>query len=359
MVQLSTAAATALIAKRTAENPYATYSVDALKASQHKGACYSAPPPVELAAAAARSPLTFSEEELRHAASASVSVDWRAHGAVGPIQQQHPYGTCWAFSMTAVTEAISVIQGKNAYEKLSEQMTISCVPPTACGDNSDVLWEWALGATGGKYQTEEVYPYNRTCNFFREQQLAPDGTNDGYPGTCNLPGNPPYAPCPPCPGVQRKDGTPPCNLDESKGFSNADVQGWGSVSPHGVDVDAESAHANAGAPFDVTRMVAAVLKYGPAQIGIDASCIEGYTGGIITNCTSHNVDHAVAIVGAETDAATGIAYWIVRNSWNTTFGQEGYFKVQRDTQQMGIFGGYFGCYDKNCMIAPGPPGHRA
>ena len=30
-------------------------------------------------------------------------------------------------------------------------------------------------------------------------------------------------------------------------------------------------------PFDVTRMVAALQKYGPAQIGIDASCVEGYT----------------------------------------------------------------------------------
>jgi hypothetical protein len=32
-------------------------------------------------------------------------------------------------------------------------------------------------------------------------------------------------------------------------------------------------------------MVAALVKYGPAQIGIDASCLMGYTGGIITNCT--------------------------------------------------------------------------
>jgi hypothetical protein len=40
--------------------------------------------------------------------------------------------------MTAVTEAVSVIQGKNKFEKLSEQMTVSCVPATATGDNSDV-----------------------------------------------------------------------------------------------------------------------------------------------------------------------------------------------------------------------------
>jgi hypothetical protein len=51
-----------------------------------------------------------------------------------------------------------------------------------------------------------------------------------------------------------------------------------------------------------------------------------------------------------------IDYWIVRNSWNTTFGEDGYFRVQRDTQQMGIFGGYFACFDKDCKVDPGPPG---
>merc|ERR1719253_2315011 len=91
--------------------------------------------------------------------------------------------------MTAVTEAVNVIQGKNKFEKLSEQMTVSCVPATATGDNSDVLWSWALRNTGGRYQTEAVYPYNRTCNSYRETQLA--------------------------------------------GFSKASVQGWGFIAPHG------------------------------------------------------------------------------------------------------------------------------
>lgn len=86
--------------------------------------------------------------------------------------------------MMAVTEAVNVIQGKNPFQKLSEQMLISCVPEKTCGDNSDVLWSWALNENKGNYQTEEAYPYNRTCNNYREQTLAPDGTRDGYPGTC-------------------------------------------------------------------------------------------------------------------------------------------------------------------------------
>lgn len=354
----SSQTAAELVAQRNADNPLATYTVEALAASAHRGSCFNAPTPVELGASAASAPFTFTAAELARAAAFSGSghIDWREHGAVGPIQQQHPYGTCWAFSMVAVTEAVNVIQGFRPYAKLSEQMVVSCVPETACGDNADVTWAWALHATGGKYQTEKAYPYNRTCNFFREQQLAPDGTNDGYPGVCNGTAPPPNGPCPPCPGVERQDGTPPCNIDPAKGFSDASVQGWGFVSPHGVDgatgaLDVEGSR-------DVTRMVAALLKYGPAQIGIDASCVEGYTGGIITNCTTRDVDHAVAIVGAGTDGASGVDYWVVRNSWNTTFGEEGYFRVQRDTNQMGIFGGYFGCYDKDCMIDPGPPGRH-
>lgn len=330
-----------------ASNPYAEFSVDALR-PENVGGCYHQPDQKTLFAAAARSPLLFTDAELEHARTGPINIDWREHGAVGPIQQQHPFGTCWAFSMTAVTEAINVMQGKNKFQKLSEQQTVSCVDPQSAGDNADVLWQWAFHNTGGRYQTEEVYPYNRKCNFFREQQLAPDGTNDGYPMTCNLPGPPPYAPCPPCPGVARKDGTPACNLDKSNDFSTASVQGWGFVSPHGVSAQDKEPF------FDVTRMVAAVVKYGPAQIGIDASCLSGYKSGIITNCTSHNVDHAVAIVGAGTDADSNVDYWIVRNSWNTTFGEDGYFKVQRDTNQMGIFGGYFGCYDKDCMVDPPP-----
>lgn len=341
MVPLAALAAPTNIARMARDNPFATFSTQHPK--HWVGGCYNTPTAEEMLASARDSRLVFTEKELQEAREGPVSIDWRKHGAVAPVQQQHPFGTCWAFSMIAVTEAVMVIQGKQPLTKLSEQMVISCVPEDACGDNSDVLWSWALHHTDGQYQADSVYPYNRTCNFFREQQLAPDGTNDGYTGTCNLPGPPPYAPCPPCPGVSRKDGTPACRIDKNKGFSKAQIKGWGFISPHGEASES---------PYDVTRMVAALKKYGPAQIGIDASCLQGYTSGIITNCTSRNVDHAVAIVGADTDPSTGIDYWIVRNSWNTTFGEDGYFRVQRDTQQMGIFGGYFGCYNENCMIDP-------
>ena len=268
----------------------------------------------------------------------SISIDWRKQGAVTPVQQQHPFGTCWAFSLVAATEGVMVVQGKKTLQKLSEQFVVSGVPAENCGQNADVNWDWMIKFTNGKIQVEEEYQYNRTCNFFREEELAPDGTRDGYTPNCTLPSNPPYGPCPPCPGVERRDGTPPWLFKEGEPLSNAKI--------------GSSDFVPIGEGGDSTNMLRALEKYGPCQIGIDASCLHGYLGGIVSNCTTTQVDHAVTIVGADTDAASGIDYWIVKNSWNTTFGEGGYFRVARSTYpvQMGIAGGYFGCWNDDCSV---------
>ena len=268
----------------------------------------------------------------------SVSIDWRKKGAVTPVQQQHPFGTCWAFSLVAATEGVMVVQGNQKLQKLSEQFVVSGVPARNCGQGADVNWKWMVENTNGKIQVESEYPYNRTCNFFREQLLAPDGKRDGYMENCTLPSNPPYGPCPPCPGVKRRDGTPPWRFEKGEPLSDAQIL--------------NSDYVEIGADGDSTNMLRALEKYGPCQIGIDASCLHGYTGGIVSNCTTTQVDHAVTIVGADTDAESGLAYWIVKNSWNTTFGEDGYFRVARNTNppQMGIAGGYFGCWNEDCSV---------
>ena len=40
-----------------------------------------------------------------------------------------------------------------------------------------------------------------------------------------------------------------------------------------------------------------------------------------------NLDHAVLVVGFGNDAATGLDYWLVKNSWDTTWGDNGYIKL--------------------------------
>ncbi|XP_003366683.1 dipeptidyl-peptidase 1, partial [Trichinella spiralis] len=48
------------------------------------------------------------------------------------------------------------------------------------------------------------------------------------------------------------------------------------------------------------------------------------------------VNHAVIIVGYGTDEMTKEKYWIVKNSWGRKFGEDGYFRIRRGTNECGI-----------------------
>lgn len=84
----------------------------------------------------------------------------------------------------------------------------------------------------------------------------------------------------------------------------------------------------------VHEMKAEIWKRGPISCSIDASVLEmgRYKAGAIVNETrAHNsewdVDHVVSVAGWGIDPV-GNEYWIVRNSWGTYWGDNGWFKVK-------------------------------
>jgi len=54
--------------------------------------------------------------------------------------------------------------------------------------------------------------------------------------------------------------------------------------------------------------------------------------------------HAVKIIGWGHDDASGLDYWLVANSWNTTWGEQGFFRIKQGDS--GIDAATYGCAPK-------------
>jgi KDEL-tailed cysteine endopeptidase len=84
-------------------------------------------------------------------------------------------------------------------------------------------------------------------------------------------------------------------------------------------------------------MMSAIFQQ-PVSVAIDASqpIFQSYTTGVITDAAScgKSIDHAVVAVGYGVDATAG-AYFIVRNSWGTSWGQSGYVYIGQSTSPNG------------------------
>jgi len=66
----------------------------------------------------------------------------------------------------------------------------------------------------------------------------------------------------------------------------------------------------------------AALNNGPASVCVAADAFQTYRGGILKSCPG-SIDHCVQAVGYD----SGNNYWIVRNSWATTWGEQGYIRI--------------------------------
>ena len=197
------------------------------------------------------------------------SINWCTSGACNPIQNQGNCGSCWAFSAAAAMESAHKIQQGSLY-KLSEQNFVSC--SSAYGNN---------GCGGGWYYWAWNYA-----------KVTPVDTEASYPYTSGSTGT-----------------TGACKYVSSAGVGK--VTGYGQC---GTD----------------TTSIKTCIASQPNSVAIDASTsyFQSYTGGVLTNAAScgTTLDHAVVAVGYNT-TSTGVGYYIVRNSWGTGWGSNGYVNI--------------------------------
>eukprot|EP00744_Colponema_vietnamica_P003520 GILI01005384.1.p1 GENE.GILI01005384.1~~GILI01005384.1.p1 ORF type:complete len:594 (+),score=97.15 GILI01005384.1:101-1882(+) len=207
------------------------------------------------------------------AQSSPLDLDWRAFGAVTPVRQQGSCGGCWAFAASGNIEGAWRIAGKGLVP-LSEQSLISC--DTFSGN---------LGCSGGVPQYAFQYLIKYQDGYVARRDTYPFTSGTGYSPVCR----------------------------PTQYVKGARINRYVSITR------------------DENVMMQFVANIGPIAVAIDSTSWLSYTGGIITDCLSLSVDHAVLIVGF--DIAHDPPYWIVKNSWGPDWGEEGYVRIAKGTNQ--------------------------
>jgi cathepsin B len=225
-------------------------------------------------------------------ASFDARTAWPKCNSIGHIRDQGPCGSCWAFgAVEAMSDRICITSGQTNQLELSAQDMVSCCD--SCGDGCEggypsAAWDF-WDQTG--LVSETVYPY-----AFPSCEHHINGSK------------------PPCGSVQP---TPDCNQQLLKNPKNKGASSY-SVGPSVEDIQTE------------------IMTNGPVEVAFSVYAdFLTYKSGVYKHTSGSMLGgHAVKMLGWGTLA--GADYWIVANSWNPDWGNQGYFYIARGTDECGI-----------------------
>lgn len=239
-------------------------------------------------------------------AAKPAAIDWRRTKAVTPVKNQGQCGSCWAFSTAETVESQFILKlGGDIPLTLSPQQVTSC---TATCDGCGGGWP----ADGYRYletvpglASSFFWPYAQGLTP-NQQCLAKSCTQ-----SCSA------------------KNVSALTADEFYVGRHATISGFAYATPPCTDACAHQ---------DLAKL-ATSLQEGPVAVCVNAGAWDDYTGGVLTaegcgGSAYYDLDHCVQLVGYNTTAEK--PYWIVRNSWDTVWGMDGYIHLEFNTNACGI-----------------------
>jgi len=222
----------------------------------------------------------FAVDPMYTKSAVSAAIDWTSY--TGPVYNQQQCGCCYAFaSSNAIESNYNIKYGKSI--TISRQQIVDCsVLTSGCnGGNMSLAmaYLWSAGA-----MSNTVYPFQGSAN-----------------SACQ------------------------------SSYNSA------SAAKYVKHIITPNSSNNSTIVYDDTTLYA-LLKQGAVAVAIDGSIIQSYSSGIMDPTCSQN-NHAVLLVGYN---PTG-DYWIIKNQWNTTWGESGYLRLKRRNDGLG-----------NCYIETAP-----
>jgi C1A family cysteine protease len=196
----------------------------------------------------------------------SSHVDWTkvSPAVVNPVKNQGHCGSCWAFAAASVMESAHAIK-YGELKSLSEQEIVDCV-------------DTCHGCDGGSS--------HRAFDYFKDHNVV---TESEYPYTA-------------------KTG----HCQTKGGFESSGI--------HVTSDQWTTRHSRSALKASIEKQPTSV------SVQADKSPFRYYKSGIITGdeC-GQDTDHAITAVGYGTD--NGVEYYKVRNSWGSSWGEEGYVRI--------------------------------